>query len=52
MQEFTLSLRLYSGKELADLLRSVGFAEIFLYGALSGIPYDQNAERLVAVARK
>jgi len=29
-----------------------GFRSVALYGALSGAPYDQNAQRLVAVAEK
>ena len=48
----TLLVRLYSGAELESLLREVGFREVGLYGSLSAIPYDQNAERLVAVATK
>jgi SAM-dependent methyltransferase len=48
----TLVLRVYSGAELESLLRSVGFREVGLYGSLSATPYDQNAQRLVAVARK
>jgi len=48
----TLVVRLYSGVELESLLREVGFREVGLYGNLSATPYDQNAERLVAVASK
>jgi SAM-dependent methyltransferase len=48
----TLVLRVYSGAELESLLRNVGFREVGLYGSLSATPYDQNAERLVAVATK
>nr|ABQ11273.1 putative methyltransferase [uncultured bacterium] len=48
----TLLVRLYSGAELESLLREVGFREVDLYGSLSATPYDQNAERLVAVASK
>jgi SAM-dependent methyltransferase len=48
----TLVLRVYSGAELESLLRSVGFREVGLYGSLSATPYDQNAQRLVAVASK
>jgi SAM-dependent methyltransferase len=50
--EATLSHRLYSGTELAALLRDAGFKEVALYGDLFGSPYDQNAKRLVAVARR
>jgi SAM-dependent methyltransferase len=48
----TLVVRLYSGVELESLLREVGFREVDLYGSLSATPYDQNANRLVAVASK
>jgi SAM-dependent methyltransferase len=43
---------LYSGRELADLLKKVGFERVKLFGSLQGIPYDVNAKRLVAVAMK
>jgi SAM-dependent methyltransferase len=48
----TLVLRVYSGGELERLMREVGFREVSLYGSLSATPYDQNAQRLVAVASK
>lgn len=50
--EVTFNIRLYAGSELADLLRRAGFANVALYGSLTGTPYDQRAERLVAVATK
>jgi SAM-dependent methyltransferase len=43
---------LYSGRELADLLKNAGFERVKLFGSLQGIPYDLNAQRLVAVAVK
>jgi hypothetical protein len=46
------TVRLYSGVELATLLKRAGFSEVAIYGGLAAKPYDQNAERLVAVARK
>jgi SAM-dependent methyltransferase len=49
-QDFTFGIRLYSGAELTDLLAEAGFAEVRLYGSLAGTPYDQTAQRLVAVA--
>ena len=52
MDEYTVSHRLYSARELKELLTESGFGEIGIYGSLAGISYDQNAERLVAVARK
>jgi SAM-dependent methyltransferase len=50
--EAKLFLRLYSSTELKALLQSVGFESITIYGSLAGIPYDHQATRLVAVARK
>jgi SAM-dependent methyltransferase len=47
---FTWRIRLYSGAELRCLLADVGFAAVQLYGSLAGTPYDQTAQRLVAVA--
>ena len=43
---------LYSGRELADLLKKAGFETVKLFGSLQGIPYDLKAQRLVAVATK
>lgn len=51
-QDFAWRLRLYSGSEFKALLRSEGFQKIRLYGSLDGIPYDQDARRLVAVAHR
>lgn len=51
-EEFTLSLRLYSGTELRALLEEVGFDRVELFGNLDGEPYDQDARRLVALAEK
>jgi SAM-dependent methyltransferase len=50
--EFHFDLRVYSGRELEQLLVRAGFREVALYGNLKGGPYDQEAGRLVAVARK
>jgi SAM-dependent methyltransferase len=49
--EFHFDLRVYSGRELEQLLQRAGFREVALYGNLNGGPYDHEAERLVAVAR-
>ena len=49
---FTWTIRLYSGAELMGLLYKAGFSVVQLYGSLAGSPYDQNAQRLVAVAIK
>lgn len=43
---------LYSGHEIRELLASVGFVEIALYGTLEKAPYGPEAERLIAVAKK
>jgi SAM-dependent methyltransferase len=51
-QGFTLGIRLYPGVELTDLLAEAGFSAVQLYGSLAGTPYDQTAQRLVAVATK
>jgi SAM-dependent methyltransferase len=49
-QAYTFSHRLYAGTELVSLLRQAGFASVALFGGLDGLPYDQQARRLVAVA--
>ena len=51
-RELRFSTRLYSAVELASLLQECGFTDIDLFGDLGGGPYDHNAKRLVAVARK
>lgn len=43
---------IYSGRELKDRLQQAGFADIRLYGGFGGSPYDRQAQRLVAVAKK
>jgi SAM-dependent methyltransferase len=50
--ERVLTVRLYSGAELATLLKRVGFTEVAGYGNFAAKPYDQSAQRLVAVATK
>lgn len=50
--EHQFELRLYSANELEQLLNTVGFAEVCVYGSLEGKPYNHEAERLVMVARK
>jgi SAM-dependent methyltransferase len=49
---YTVSHRLYAGTELASLLRQAGFSSVALFGGLDGVPYDQNARRLAAVAQR
>jgi SAM-dependent methyltransferase len=49
---WVVNTALYSGQELASLLRNAGFKDVRLYGTWKGGPYDLNAERLIAVAAK
>ena len=49
---FRFEFRVYSGRELKDLLITAGFADVRLYGGYDGREYGLDAERLVAVARK
>ncbi len=51
-KEFAVRLRLYSGAELAGLLRQAGFHSVAIYGGLDGSRYDQTARRLAVVGRK
>jgi len=50
--EYEFSYRLYSAVELGELLEDAGFSSIEFFGAMDGRPYNQNAERLVALARR
>lgn len=52
VQRFEYCVRIYSGQELSDLLRDVGFGDVMLYGDLDGRSYGPSARRLIAVARK
>lgn len=52
VHKFGIRLWIYSGAELRDLLLSVGFSEVQLFGDLSGRTYGRGAKRLVALARK
>jgi SAM-dependent methyltransferase len=51
-RQFTSRLRLYSARELADVLTKVGFSRTEVYGDLDGAPYDHAAQRLIAVATR
>jgi SAM-dependent methyltransferase len=51
-REAVFDLRLYSAAELESALRGAGFETVETYGDLDGGPYDLDATRLVAVARK
>ncbi len=48
----TFSHRPYTGTELASLLDSAGFETVEIYGGFDRAEYDQEANRLVAVAQK
>lgn len=50
--EASFDTALYSGRELADMLKRAGFEQVKLFGSLQGIPYDLKAQRLVAVVQK
>lgn len=52
IREFRFGHRIYSAVEIAGLLKEFGFSSVNIYGDLEGADYDQNAKRLVAVARK
>jgi SAM-dependent methyltransferase len=51
VNEFTVEYRLYSAVELKELMIACGFASVEIFGGFSGSPYDNEAERLIAVAR-
>jgi len=51
-QSYEFSHWLYSAAELHAMLLGAGFRAVSIYGSLSGEPYDDDAERLVAIARK
>ncbi len=50
--EYFVSHRIYDGAGLRSLLLDVGFDSVDVYGGLDGKPYDTEARRLTAVARK
>lgn len=51
-QEIRFGHRLYSAAELDSLLKDCGFRNVKFYGDLAGSEYDNNAKRLIAVAKK
>jgi SAM-dependent methyltransferase len=51
-RSFSFEHTIYSGRELKDCLLSCGFGQVQLFGDLQGSPYNLDAMRLVAVARK
>jgi hypothetical protein len=51
-RSFTFEHTVYSGRELKDRLVCCGFNQVQLFGDQQGLPYDLDAQRLIAVARK
>jgi SAM-dependent methyltransferase len=51
-RNFNFEHTVYSGRELKDCLLSCGFKQVQLFGDLQGSPYNLDATRLIAVARK
>ncbi len=52
VRSFRLRHWVYSGRELREMLAAAGFSSIDIYGDLGGSPYDNNASRMIGVARK
>jgi SAM-dependent methyltransferase len=52
VRSFKFEHTIYSGQELRELLERAGFMGIKLYGNFKGDKYDNNAVRLIAVAKK
>lgn len=50
--DYTFSQRLYSAKEVKELLLKAGFSEISVFGNLQKAPYDSKAETLVILAKQ
>jgi SAM-dependent methyltransferase len=51
-KEFKLSHWIYSENELKKMLGNAGFSSVKIFGDLAGKKYDENAERLIAIAVK
>ena len=52
VQTWRFHLTIYSGQELRDRLEQAGFTDVQIFGSFDATAYDQNAQRLLAVARK
>ena len=52
VQTWRFHLTIYSGQELRDRLEQAGFTDVQLFGSFDATAYNQNAQRLLAVARK
>lgn len=51
-KEYKLSHWIYSENELNKMLSSAGFSSVKIFSDLAGKKYDENAERLIAIAVK
>ncbi|MCP4605336.1 MAG: class I SAM-dependent methyltransferase [Proteobacteria bacterium] len=51
-KEHRFELRIYGAAELGMMLEQAGFSKVEFFGTLEGKPYNQQAERLVALAHK
>ncbi len=51
-KDATFRHRIFSALELAHILSDAGFETIEFYGDYDGSLYDQNAKRLIAIAKK
>jgi ubiquinone/menaquinone biosynthesis C-methylase UbiE len=51
-KQHQLNHRIYSARELSNLLRSAGFKPLRLYGGLEGNPLSFDSKRLVIVSQK
>lgn len=49
---YELILNLYSGVEMINLLKKVGFSKVDIYGSLKGCKYDNNSQRLIVIGLK
>ncbi|MFW6040583.1 MAG: class I SAM-dependent methyltransferase [Thermoplasmatota archaeon] len=52
VKEHKFLYKLYSAEEMKMMLNQAGFTDIHIYGDLEKSEYDQNADRLIAIAKK
>ena len=50
--DYTFSHSVYSAVEISALLAEAGFSQVLIFGSLDGRPYNEHAERLIAVGKK
>ncbi|PSG98830.1 MAG: hypothetical protein BRC29_01745 [Nanohaloarchaea archaeon SW_7_43_1] len=50
--EYTWEQRLYAASELEQMLKQVGFSEVDFYGNVEGEDFDDEADRLIVLAKK